>query len=61
MVKADVSDVSKAIADVIQATAFDYRPELEDLRKQLQLRATKQDLSSLLKAQTAVIEELRRE
>jgi hypothetical protein len=31
--KADVSDVSKAVADVIQATAYDYRPELEEMRK----------------------------
>ena len=50
LTKADVSDVSKAVSDVIQATAFDFRPDLEDLRGQLSLRATKQDLSLLLKA-----------
>jgi hypothetical protein len=50
LTKADVSDVSKAVSDVIQATAFDYRPDLEEMRSQISLRATKQDLSLLLKA-----------
>ena len=33
MAKADVSEVSKAVAEVIQATAHDYRPEMEEIRK----------------------------
>jgi hypothetical protein len=50
LTKADVSDVSKAVSDVIEATAFDYRPDIEEMRGQLSLRATKQDLALLLKA-----------
>lgn len=33
--KADVQDVSRAVSEVIQHTAFDHRPELEELRRQI--------------------------
>jgi hypothetical protein len=51
--------VSRAVSEVIQHTAIDYRPDLDELRKQMHLRATKQELAGALKAQTGVIEALR--
>ncbi len=59
--KADVQDVSRAVSEAIQHTAFDHRPDLDDLRRQLSLRASKHDLATSLKAQTAVLEELRKD
>jgi|LauGreDrversion4_2_1035121.scaffolds.fasta_scaffold2097641_1 hypothetical protein len=42
--KADVSDVSKAVSNIIEATAVDHRPELDDIRRQLITKITKQDI-----------------
>ena len=61
MRKADVSDVAKVVAEAIQATAIDHSPQIEDLKKQIASRVSKHDLSQTLKAQTAILEELRRE
>jgi hypothetical protein len=46
---------------VIKATAIDYKPEIEELRRALQTRVTKTELGSMFKAQTAVIEEIRKD
>lgn len=46
---------------MINATSVDHRPELDELRRLLNLKVGKQELGQTLKANTAVIEELGKE
>lgn len=49
------------MSEVIRATSVDHRPELEELRRLVNMKVGKLELGQTLKANTAVIEELGKE
>jgi hypothetical protein len=55
-----VEDLTKIVEEAIRATSIDHRPELEELRSVIKGKVGKSELQSTLKAQTQVLEELKK-